>query len=57
MSARTTGKAIPLFLLVAAGLALGGCVNRDKSDLENYVSEVLSRKGGQIEPLPPIKPY
>ncbi len=57
MSERTTDKAIPLLLLVSAGLALGGCVNRDKSDLENYVSEVLSRKGGQIEPLPPIKPY
>ena len=57
MSERTTDKAIPLFLLVTAGLALGGCVNRDKTDLENYVAEVLSRKGGQIEPLPPIKPY
>jgi type IV pilus assembly protein PilP len=57
MSERTTDKAIPLFLLVSAGLALGGCVNRDKTDLENYVAEVLSRRGGQIEPLPPIKPY
>jgi type IV pilus assembly protein PilP len=34
-----------------------GCVNRDKSDLENYVGDVLKRPGGQIEPLPPIRPY
>ena len=49
-------RIIPL-MLASAGLALGGCVNRDKSDLEDYVAQVLSRKGGQIEPLPPIKPY
>ncbi|MGE3772652.1 MAG: pilus assembly protein PilP [Gammaproteobacteria bacterium] len=49
-----TGSAL---LLVALGVALSGCVNRDKSDLEDYVAQVLSRKGGQIEPLPPIKPY
>jgi len=38
-------------------LTLSGCVNRDMSDLENYASDVLSRPGGRIEPLPPIKPY
>lgn len=38
------------------GMAVG-CVNRDKSDLDNYVAEVLQRPGGQIEPLPPIRPY
>ena len=38
------------------GIAVG-CVNRDKSDLDNYVAEVLQRPGGQIEPLPPIRPY
>lgn len=44
-------------LAVSAAMMLGGCVSRDMSDLENYAAEVLSRKGGRIEPLPPIKPY
>ncbi|MGR9090806.1 MAG: pilus assembly protein PilP [Gammaproteobacteria bacterium] len=38
-------------------LMLSGCVNRDMSDLEDYASDVISRPGGRIEPLPPIKPY
>ncbi|MEM7540954.1 MAG: pilus assembly protein PilP [Pseudomonadota bacterium] len=42
---------------LAVTLGLGGCVSKDMSDLENYVAEVLSRKGGTIEPLPPIKPH
>jgi type IV pilus assembly protein PilP len=45
------------FLFIAAFGLLGGCVNRDKSDLEKYTAEVLKRPGGQIEQLPPIKPY
>ncbi len=57
MSNRSTVKTASALLVVALGAALSGCVNRDKSDLENYVAEVLGRKGGQIEPLPPIKPY
>ena len=44
-------------IALAAALLLGGCVNKDMSDLENYVQEVLARPGGRIEPLPPIKPY
>jgi type IV pilus assembly protein PilP len=43
-------------IVLLSGL-LAGCVNRDKSDLENYVADVLKRPGGQIEPLPPIRPY
>ena len=43
--------------LAIACIGLTGCVSRDKSDLENYASEVLSRPGGRIDPLPPIKPY
>lgn len=43
--------------LVALVLLTGGCVSKDMSDLENYAAEVLARKGGSIEPLPPIKPY
>ena len=48
----------PLLALGTASLALmlSGCVSKDMTDLEDFVSEVLSRKGGQIEPLPPIKP-
>ena len=42
---------------LAAALMLGGCVSTDMSDLEQYVEEVLARKGGPIEPLPPVKPY
>lgn len=44
-------------VLLALILLSSGCVSRDMSDLENRVSEVLTRKGGKIEPLPPIKPY
>lgn len=44
-------------IALAATLLLGGCVNKDMSDLENYVQEILARPGGRIEPLPPIKPY
>ena len=36
---------------------LGGCVSRDMTDLENYVAEVLARKGGAIEKIPAIKVY
>lgn len=46
------------FALCGATLiALTGCVSRDMTDLENYASNVLSRPGGRIDPLPPIKPY
>ncbi|MGR8918661.1 MAG: pilus assembly protein PilP [Gammaproteobacteria bacterium] len=47
-------------LPVLLGLVIvstSGCVSKDMTDLEDYAAEVLSRKGGQIEPLPPIKPY
>lgn len=38
-------------------LALGGCVSRDRSDLEQWTQDVLTRPGGRIEPLPEVKPY
>ena len=57
MSDRICIRILSAALIAATGLSVGGCVNRDKSDLENYVSEVLGRRGGQIDPLPPIKPY
>ena len=43
-------------IIFAIGIT-AGCVNRDKSDLDHYVADVLQRPGGQIEPLPPIRPY
>ena len=48
-----------LLKIIALVLTLGisGCVNTDRSDLENYVADVLSRPGDEIPPLPAIKPY
>ena len=46
--------------LLALGLALallGGCGDRDMTDLEQYSADVRSRKGGRIPPLPALKPY
>ncbi|MSR14476.1 MAG: pilus assembly protein PilP [Gammaproteobacteria bacterium] len=43
--------------LVLTCCTLGACVNRDTSDLKKYVDNVLARPGGQIDQLPPIKPY
>jgi len=53
----TTRSTLAVAAFATVFLMLGGCVSSDKSDLENYVSEVLARPGGRIEPLPPIKPY
>lgn len=36
---------------------LTACVSSDISDLEAQVSEIMARPGGEIEPLPEIKPY
>ncbi|MCG8324535.1 MAG: pilus assembly protein PilP, partial [Thiotrichales bacterium] len=36
---------------------LTACVSNDISDLEAQVSEIMKRPGGEIEPLPEIKPY
>lgn len=38
-------------------LALGGCGANDMNDLQQYVASVLARAGGEIEPLPAIRPY
>lgn len=43
--------------LCLATVLLGGCAGGDMSDLEQYTQEVLARRGGKIEPLPPIRPY
>lgn len=57
MNAALHSRSPRLLLQLAAAGLLCGCVSKDMSDLENYASQVLARKGGEIEPLPPIKPY
>ncbi len=44
-------------LVLLSLLALTACVSNDISDLEAQVSQILARPGGEIEPLPEIKPY
>lgn len=34
-----------------------GCSSNDMTDLEEYVAQVNARPGGQIQPLPEVKPY
>ena len=43
-----------VFLLVPF---LAGCSGGDMEDLRAYAEEVLTRKGGRIEPPPELKPY
>ena len=42
---------------MGASLALTGCGSGSMSDLEAYVQQVLTRKGGKIAPIPPLEPY
>ncbi len=51
------GSRLLRLLAAAVLLTLGGCGGGSMSDLERYVSEVLSRPGGKIEPIPPLEPY
>ncbi|MDH3977167.1 MAG: pilus assembly protein PilP [Gammaproteobacteria bacterium] len=44
------------FIPVLLSLTLVAC-GGGMQDLEDYIAEVNSRKGGRIEPLPQIKPY
>ena len=46
-----------ILLCVFVSTSLSGCVSKDISDLEVQVSEIMSRPGGRIEPLPEIKQY
>ena len=57
MKFATIRSILTVAVCIAGCLTLTGCVSRDKTDLENYASDILSRPGGRIEPLPPIKPY
>jgi len=45
-----------VFAATCAALMLSGCGNRMK-DLQQYVAQVKARRGGQIAPLPQIKPF
>lgn len=48
---------ISVIVCLATGSALTGCMSSHTSDLDAYSREVLAKKGGQIEPLPEMKPY
>ncbi len=39
-------------LAIGASLALTGCSTGSMSDLEDYMQDVLTRKGGKIDPIP-----
>jgi len=54
ISSRGTGGS---WLLWAAAVFVGGCASSEMSDLQEYVVQVNARPGGQIEPLPEVKPY
>ncbi len=56
MAAR--GVSVPWFVVLAAAvvLTLSGC-QRDTSDLERYIDDVMVRPGGDIEPMPTVEPH
>jgi type IV pilus assembly protein PilP len=43
--------------ILMMGGGLTACVSSDVSDLERQVNEILARPGGQIEPIPQMKPH
>ena len=48
---------IKLVVILSVFLGAAGCVSSDMTDLEKQVSTIMSKPGGQLEPLPQIKPY
>lgn len=54
ISSRCTGGS---WLLWAGAVFVGGCASSEMADLQEYVVQVNARPGGQIEPLPEVKPY
>jgi type IV pilus assembly protein PilP len=50
-------RSLTAVLVVGCASLLSGCLDQDKSDLDRYVEDVLARKGGRIDELPPIEPY
>ena len=57
MSFIHSNRYIRLTIVPLAILSIAGCVSGDMSDLEKQVSEIMSKPGGRLEPLPEIKPY
>jgi type IV pilus assembly protein PilP len=57
MSFIHSNRYIRLTIVVLAILGIAGCVSGDMGDLEKQVSEIMSKPGGRLEPLPEIKPY
>ncbi len=57
MSFIHSNRYIRLTIVPLAILGIAGCVSSDMSDLEKQVSEIMSKPGGRLEPLPEIKPY
>ncbi len=57
MSFIHSNRYIRLTIVVLAILGIAGCVSGDMSDLKKQVSEIMSKPGGRLEPLPEIKPY
>ena len=43
------------FIPLVVPLLLAGCVNRDTSDLQDFVAEVKARPAAGIEPIPEVK--
>jgi len=56
MAARTGSFPWLLVVLIAAVAGLSGC-QRDTSDLQQYIEQVKTRPGGDIEPMPTIEPH
>jgi type IV pilus assembly protein PilP len=52
-AARNRKRLLTLFLLTAG---IAGCASTDMTDLASFVQQTLATKGGQITPLPEIKP-
>ncbi len=53
----SNSRYIRLTIVLLAILGIAGCVSGDMSDLKKQVSEIMSKPGGRLEPLPEIKPY
>jgi type IV pilus assembly protein PilP len=52
-----TGAVARTIIFCVAAIALSGCTDRDKSDLESYAQTILARKASRIDELPPVEPY
>ena len=48
---------IKQYSLVAIAFLLGGCGNKEMSELRQYTETTLAKPGRPVEPLPPIKPF